>query len=120
GTSARYSRGMLKASHSQMNRAALSAESTKSTPPLYFGWLATMPTGRPAMRPRQVMTSWAKSFFTSNNEPASTSSLIRANMSKGLFWSAGMISSIRFPERAGGFGSAMGGVSEKLGREYER
>ncbi len=38
---------MLNASHSQMNRAALSAESTKSTPPLYFGWLATMPTARP-------------------------------------------------------------------------
>ena len=38
---------MLKASHSQMKRAALSAESTKSTPPLHFGWFATMPTGAP-------------------------------------------------------------------------
>ena len=105
---------MLKASHSQMKRAALSAESTKSTPPLYLGWLATMPTGRPSMRARPVISSWAKSFFTSKNEPASTSSWIRANMSKGLFWSAGMISSMRLPDRTGGFGSARGGCSAKL------
>jgi len=30
-------------------------------------------------------------------------------MSKGLFWSAGMISSTRLPDRAGAFGSAWGG-----------
>ena len=39
---------MLNASHSQMNRAALSAESTKSTPPRWAGLLATTPTGRPS------------------------------------------------------------------------
>ncbi len=76
---------MLKASHSQMKRAALSAESTKSTPPLCLGWLATTPTGRPSMRAKPVISSWAKSFFTSNQLPSSISSVISAYMSKDLF-----------------------------------
>ena len=38
---------MLNASHSQMKRAALSAESTNSTPPCATELLATMPTGPP-------------------------------------------------------------------------
>ncbi len=50
GTSARKSRGMLKALQVQMKRAALSAESEKSTPPLCLGWLATMPTAWPSRR----------------------------------------------------------------------
>ena len=41
---------MLKASQSQMKRAALSALSTNRTPPLYQGWFATIPTGCPSMR----------------------------------------------------------------------
>ena len=44
GTSQRYTSGMLNASHIQMNRAALSAESTNSTPPFTAGWFATNPT----------------------------------------------------------------------------
>ena len=43
---------MLKASHSEMNRAALSAESTKIAPLRTVGWLATMPTAR-AVEPGQ-------------------------------------------------------------------
>src|SRR3954449_5141583 len=43
GTSARNTSGMLKASQHQMNRAALSDESTNSTPPLAAGLLATIP-----------------------------------------------------------------------------
>ena len=50
GTSARNSSGMLNALQVQMKRAALSAESTNSTPPLTFGWFATIPTTRPSMR----------------------------------------------------------------------
>ena len=50
GTSARNSSGTLKALQVQMKRAALSAESTNSTPPLNFGWLATIPTARPSSR----------------------------------------------------------------------
>ena len=50
GTSARKSSGMPNALQVQMNRAALSAESTNSTPPLNFGWLATIPTTRPSSR----------------------------------------------------------------------
>ena len=41
---------MLKASQSEMNRAALSAESTKIAPLRTCGWLATMPTTRPSSR----------------------------------------------------------------------
>ena len=85
GTSARYRSGTPKASHSQMKRAALSALSTKSTPPLCFGWLATIPTGFPSMRAKQVITSGANSFLISNRLSASTSSRMSENMSKNLF-----------------------------------
>jgi hypothetical protein len=51
GTSARKSSGTLKALQVWMKRAALSAESTKSTPPFCRGWLATTPTTRPSSRP---------------------------------------------------------------------
>ena len=50
GTSARKSSGMLKALQVLMKRAALSEESTKSTPPFCFGWLATIPIARPSSR----------------------------------------------------------------------
>ena len=50
GTSARKSSGMLKALQVLMKRAALSEESTNSTPPFCFGWLATIPTARPSSR----------------------------------------------------------------------
>ena len=50
GTSARNSSGTLKALQVQMKRAALSEESTNSTPPFCRGWLATMPTTRPSSR----------------------------------------------------------------------
>ena len=72
GTSARNTSGMLKASHSQMNRAALSAESTNSTPPFCSGLLATMPTGRPSMRPSPVISSGAKSGLSSKKLSASS------------------------------------------------
>ena len=50
GTSARNNSGTLNALQVQMKRAALSEESTNSTPPFTFGWLATMPTTRPSSR----------------------------------------------------------------------
>ena len=50
GTSARNSSGTLNALQVMMNRAALSAESTNSTPPFCRGWLATIPTARPSIR----------------------------------------------------------------------
>ena len=68
GTSARYSSGTLNASHSQMNRAALSAESTNSTPPRTALLFATMPTGRPSIRANPVTSSAANSGLTSKNE----------------------------------------------------
>ena len=50
GTSARKTSGMLNALQVQMKRAALSDESTNSTPPRCLGWLATIPTARPSSR----------------------------------------------------------------------
>ena len=50
GTSARNRSGTLNALQVAMKRAALSAESTNNTPPLYFGWFATIPTTRPSSR----------------------------------------------------------------------
>ena len=50
GTSARKSSGTLNALQVAMKRAALSAESTNRTPPLYLGWLATIPIARPSSR----------------------------------------------------------------------
>ena len=57
GTSARKISGRLKASHSQMNRAALSAESTNSVPARWAELLATIPTGWPSRRPRPTISS---------------------------------------------------------------
>ena len=73
GTSARNTRGTLKASQHQMNRAALSAESPKSTPPLWLGLFATTPTGCPSRRAKPTNSSLANSGFTSKNDSASTS-----------------------------------------------
>ncbi len=97
-----------------MKRAALSALSTKSTPPLCLGCEATTPTGRPSMRAKAVITSGAKSLFNSKSESASISSRIKANMSKNLFWSGGMMSSMRLPELAGATGFDNGSGLSKL------
>ena len=81
GTSARNRRGTLKASHHQMKRAALSDESTKSAPPSAIGLLATTPTGRPSSRPKPMISSGAKSGFTSKKLSASTMDSITVCMS---------------------------------------
>ena len=86
-TSARYTRGTLYALQSQMNRAALSEESTKRTPPLTLGWFATIPTARPPRRAKPVMISRAKRAFISSHEPASTSPRMTSCMSKYFRWS---------------------------------
>ena len=57
GTSARNTSGTLKASHIWMNRAALSAESTNSTPPLNIGLLATTPIAWPSSRAKPMTSS---------------------------------------------------------------
>ena len=61
GTSARNSSGTLNASHSWMNRVALSAESVKSTPPLNIGLLATTPMTWPSSRAKPMVSSRAHS-----------------------------------------------------------
>ena len=73
GTSARNTSGTPNASQSQMNRAALSAESPKSTPPLCIGLLATTPTGRPSSKPKPTISSGANSALISNSDSSSSS-----------------------------------------------
>src|SRR3990172_1890407 len=110
GTSARNSSGMLKALQSQTNRAPLSAESPKSTPPLTFGWLATIPSTRPSRRARPVISSGAKSRLTSKKLPSSTRRSMTRYMSNTRFCSTGTSSSIGRPG-AGSRVAAAGGAS---------
>ena len=72
---------MLNASHCQMNRAPLSAESTNNTPPFTAGWFATTPTTSPSSSPRPVTSSGANSGFTSKNDPSSMMASITVRMS---------------------------------------
>ena len=64
---------MLKASHTMMNRADLSAESTKIAPLRTDGWLARCPTTRPSSRARPVTISWPSAALISKKLSASTS-----------------------------------------------
>ena len=77
----------MKALQSEMKRAALSEESTISTPPLTLGWLATRPTARPPRRAKPTMISGAKSRLISKKEPASMTRSITSYMSNHLRWS---------------------------------
>jgi hypothetical protein len=72
GTSARNTSGMLKASQHHTKRAALSAESENSAPPLAIGLLATIPVGFPSSRPIPHTSSGAKSGLISKKLSAST------------------------------------------------
>ena len=104
---------MLNASHSQMNRAALSALSTNSTPPRTFGWFASTPTTRPFRRANPVSSSPAKNSLISHHEPSSINASTSSRMSNGLFWFAGIISAIARCG-AGSCAAATGGCSVKF------
>src|SRR5204863_10012247 len=80
-----------------MNRAALSEESTKRTPPFTFGWLATIPTARPPRRAKPTMISRAKRRLISSHDPALTTRPMTSYMSKYFRWSYGTIASIARP-----------------------
>src|SRR3954468_17733635 len=115
GTSAKYSSGTLNASQSQMNRAALSAESTNSTPPLTAELLATMPTGEPSIRPNPTTSSGANSGLISKKESASTSPSMMSWTSNGTDSSAGTQSSAS--STAGASAAAWGaGSRQQVGR----
>ena len=73
GTSDRKSSGTLNASHSCTKRVALSAESTKSTPPLNIELLPTTPTTSPSRRPKPTVSSRAHSAWISRKDPSSSS-----------------------------------------------
>ena len=84
---------MPNASHRFTKRAALSAESLSRMPPRWRGWEATMPTGRPPIRARQVMIVRAHFGLRSSHEPSSTISRITSYMSYGLRLDSGRTSS---------------------------
>ncbi len=118
GTSARYSSGRPYASQSPMKRAALSAESTNSTPPFTFDWLASTPTGRPSMRANPVRISPAHSRFSSHQELASTRRSRTSRTSKGLFSSFGITDSRSAGSFSGGCAAIRGSASPaRIGRE---
>ena len=81
GTSWMKTSGMLKASQRLMNRAALSAESLSRIPASCLGWLATIPTGRPPNRAKQVISVLANFGLMSKYSPSSTISLMTSYMS---------------------------------------
>ena len=118
GTSAKNTSGTLNALHVEMKRAALSAESLNSTPPLWFGWLATSPTARPSRRAKPTISSFAQRAWISSSEPSSISAAISACMSNGLFSSSGISSEMSGPgcRRAGAGGAAGGAPSQLLGK----
>ena len=74
-----------------MNRAALSALSLNSTPPLTIELLATMPTVSPAIRPKPTTSSGAKSGLTSKNDSSSTRPSMTSWMSNGWLSRSGTV-----------------------------
>ena len=112
GTSARNSSGTLNASQSWMNRAALSAESVKSTPPLNMGLLATTPMARPSSRANPTTSSRAHSAWISSSDPSSTRPRTYLRMSKAWRSLAGIIA--RRSPAPGGRAGAAGGVPAQL------
>ena len=72
GTSTNVTMGMLNASQKRTKRAALREASESRTPARTMGWLATMPTVAPSMRPKPVMTLRANSGWISKKSASST------------------------------------------------
>ena len=85
---------MPNASQSQMKRAALSALSVKSTPPLTAELLATMPTLSPWMRPKPMTSSPAQSGLSSKKESSSTRPSMTSWMSKGTDSRSGTVCAV--------------------------
>ena len=112
---------MLKASQRLMKRAALSAESLSRMPASCFGWLATIPTGWPPKRARQVISVFANFGLMSNHSPSSTISRITSYMSYGWRDESGTISSSFSDIRSSGSPvSATGGFCSQLAGKKER
>ena len=118
GTSARNTSGMLKASQHQMNRAALSAESTNSVPARWAELLATMPTGWPSRRARPTISSRANSGLISKKLCRSTMPSMTTCMSNGTRSSAGTMSGVS--STSGGSDSYTGGASRHVRGKYDR
>src|SRR5882724_9503455 len=98
-----------------MNRAALSALSENSTPPLTAELLASRPTTSPSRRPSPTTSSAANSGLISKNEPSSTSPSITSCTSNGWLSTSG--TTLESRTRDGGSEAYDGGCSrQQVGR----
>ena len=106
GTSARKSSGTLKALQVWMKRAALSAESTKSTPPVYFG-LVGDDADDAAVEPPVADDQLLRPALVDRQEAVGVEQRVEhLRMSKGRFSSAGTISAIGVWEAGAAGGAA--------------
>jgi hypothetical protein len=81
GTSTKVTSGISNASQNRTNRAAFRDESISSTPASTCGWLATIPTVAPSIRPKPQMMFLAKSAEISKKSASSTTLRISSFMS---------------------------------------
>jgi hypothetical protein len=73
--------GMEKASQVRTNRAAFSEASMSRQPAKCIGWLATTPTGAPAMRAKPTTMLGANAEWISRNDSVSVTVSMTAWMS---------------------------------------
>ena len=112
---------MLNASQRLTKRAALSAESFSRMPASCFGWFATIPTGRPPKRARQVMIVFAHFGLMSKYSPSSTIRSITSYMSYGCRGDSGTMSSSSSSMRStGSVVGRIGGCCSQLEGKYDR
>ena len=90
GTSMKVTRGMLKASQNLTNLAAFADASMSSTPAIWSGWLATMPTVRPSSLANPTRMLGANFSCTCINSPSSTTLPITVSMSYGSLGLSGI------------------------------
>ena len=72
---------MLKQSQKRTKRPALREDAMSRQPASTVGWLATMPTVLPPMRPKPVMMFCAYAGLSSKKSPSSTTFAISSFMS---------------------------------------
>ncbi len=99
-----------------MNRVALSAESTNSTPPLNIGLLATTPVTWPSSRAKPMVSSRAHSAWISKNDPASTSPRTYRRMSNACRSLTGTSAARSMPGSGPAAAAAGGGCCQFPGR----
>ena len=114
GTSTKVTIGMPNASQKRTKRAALIALLMSRQPASTSGWLATMPTGAPSIRPKPMTMFFALSGCSSKNSPSSTILTISSFMSYGLFGLSGTSVSSDISRRSAGSSFGRSGGRSRL------